>query len=67
VASQREWLRRLASRAAGDLLAQTQDELVNDHMGTADYEELSEAERDRIAAAVDELVGRLYRISALRD
>jgi len=66
MASQREWLRRLANRAAGDLMAQTLDELVNDEVGTAEFEELSEAERDRIVAALDELLGRLHRISALR-
>lgn len=65
--SQREWVRRIAARTAGDLAAQTTDEVVSEHIGTAAYEALSEAERDRIAAAVLEVIGRLYRISALRD
>ncbi len=67
MASRREWVRRIASRVAGDLAAQTPWEVVDEHLGTADYEELSEAEQDRIAAAVSEVIARLYRISALRD
>lgn len=67
MASRREWVRRIASRAAADLAAQAPWELVNDHMGTADYEELSEAEVERIGAAVEEVIGRLHRITTLQD
>lgn len=68
MASRREWVRRIASHAAADLGAALPWELIQSHIGgSAEYEELSDAERDRIDAAINEVIARLYRISNLRD
>lgn len=65
--SRREWVRRIASHVAGELAASYPWEPVNAYVGDVEYEGLPEAERDRIDAAIQEVIGRLYRISALRD
>lgn len=68
MASRREWVRRIAEYAAADLGASLPWEIVQSHIGgSAEWEELTDAERDRIEAAIQEVIGRLYRISALRD
>jgi hypothetical protein len=67
MASRREWVRRIASHLAGELGASYPWEPIQDHVSGVDYENLSEAERDRIDAAIQEVIARLYRIGALRD
>lgn len=65
--SRREWVRRITTHLAAELGASYPWEPISAHVGDVEYEELSEAERDRIDAAIQEVIARLYRISALRD
>lgn len=55
--NRRYWLSRVASHAAADLSASELEQIIGE------YQELSEADQERVDWAVDEVRRRLYRLT----
>lgn len=54
MASRQVWLARVASHAAADLYASEGEQIIGE------YESLSEADRERVSWAIEEVRRRLY-------